>query len=250
MNKKQQRELENKLREATLEADDLTPERINRIREKAHAAYLQTNTDTTRPKIKAKTGSGLLRRVAAVFAIAVGLIVMSVVYTALAPVSTGNANNLVRRAAIWINDQLHLGISFPVPEEGMIEVKDMVVNSFSSIQEAAAFTDCPIFFFANTNQERLTSIELINPPDFSLLVYYASGEKKINIYAEQLSNEVFDFSADNVQKLASPVGEVIIWQSGTTYRGTAFYDDYIIQIYGTIDKENFIRCCQSLSVVN
>lgn len=253
MNKKQQRELENKLREATLDVDELTPERIAGIRERAHAAYQQKMTDKARPKVKAKTGSGLLRRAAAVFAIAVGLIVVSVVYTALAPVSSGNANSFVRRAAIWVNDQLHLGISFPVPEdEGA--VSQLEEQTFTTLKEAVQSLNTPIICIQEDAIQGLsfTSLETVSSENtFISLLSYKLGEKSISISIEPLlDNALIDISQDKVIEFSSPIGTLFILDSKEANWAFAYYNGYLIEIYGSVSEDLFLLCCSSLEVIN
>lgn len=252
MNKKQQRELENKIWEAMEEPAELTPDEIAGIRERAHSAYMEKTEDDRQPRQKSQKKSGFLRRVVAVFAIAVGLMVLSVVYTVLAPVTVGNANSFVRRAVIWINDQLHLGISFPVPEEEDSEVDAVRSYSFSSPQEAADALGVPVAYFSNTEDLLFSGIDAISYVDHvvSLFVRYSFEGKTINIEMEPLKNGVYDISAIENETMTCPVGNIYIWTAGEENRAVAFYNEYKIIISSTIPKDHFIVACQSLCIIN
>lgn len=251
MNKKQQRELENKIWDALEEPADLTPDEIAGIRERAHSAYLE-KMENKQPPRKTQKKSGFLRRVVAVFAIAVGLMVLSVVYTVLAPVTVGNANSFVRRAVIWINDQLHLGISFPVPEEEDSEVESMKTYSFSTPQEAAEIMKMPIACLSNEARLQLSGIDALVYPDHSTFIFvrYSTEEKPINIEMQLMKNDVYNINSIDYEALDCQLGKVYIWIAGEENRAIAFYNGYVIEISSTISKEFFEMVCQSLCIIN
>lgn len=251
MNKKQQRELENKIWEAMEEPAELTPDEIAGIRERAHSAYLEKMENKQQPRTTQKK-SGFLRRVVAVFAIAVGLMVLSVVYTVLAPVTVGNANSFVRRAVIWINDQLHLGISFPVPEDEESDIDSMTIRFFSSPQEAAEALNMPVAYFSNTEELQITGVDMMPYGDYSssLFIRYASGEKSISIRQEPLKNDVYDLDSYDNDLIICPIGTIYVWSNDNENRAIVFYSDYVIQINSTVSKDIFENACQSLSIIN
>jgi len=253
MNKRQQRELENKIREAIEEPAELTEDEIADIRNRAYRAYQKKMDDRKQPSKSGIMKSGLLRRVVAVFAIAVGLIVMSVVYSVIAPVTSSSANSFVRRAAIWVNDQLHLGISFPVPEEEPNGI-NIEQNSFSSIQEASKVLDMPIVIIRDDVEDILFSgIETVPSIDNSLIlfIHYKIGGRSLDISVEKFRDgEIFDNSSSDITKLLSPIGEVFIWETEEISRAITFYNGYFIEFYGHIPLELLLTCCKSLDVIN
>jgi hypothetical protein len=188
-----------------------------------------------------------------VFAIAVGLIVMSVVYSVIAPVTSSSANSFVRRAAIWVNDQLHLGISFPVPEEEPNGI-NIEQNSFSSIQEASKVLDMPIVIIRDDVEDILFSgIETVPSIDNSLIlfIHYKIGGRSLDISVEKFRDgEIFDNSSSDITKLLSPIGEVFIWETEEISRAITFYNGYFIEFYGHIPLELLLTCCKSLDVIN
>ena len=207
--------MENKIWDALEEPADLTPDEIASIRRQAHSAYLEKMENKQQPRTTQKK-SGFLRRVVAVFAIAVGLMVLSMVYTVLAPVTVGNANSFVRRAAIWINDQLHLGISFPVPEEEDSQMEPMTSQAFASLQEAADELDMPIAVFDDASELVFTGIEVLTTLDNSkyLFIRYSIDEKPITIEIEPVNNDFYDINSIGNDKIICPIGEVYIWTAG------------------------------------
>lgn len=255
MNKKQQRELENKIREAMEEPADLTEDEIADIRNRAYSAYQKKMADEKQPSKNRKKKSGLLRRTVAVFAIAIGLIVMSVVYSVLAPVTVGNANSFVRRAAIWVNDQLHLGISFSVPPENELRETNSKQVSFASIEEAAKSLNRPIVYIQDQDIDGLEycGLETVSGADdlFIVLLHYRIGDDNINISIEELiDEEAFSINKDIHTILLSPIGELIVIETEEENRAIVFYKDYLVEIYGSLPKEQFIKCCCALNVIN
>lgn len=251
MNKKQQRELENKILDALEEPADLTPDEIAGIRERAHSAYLE-KMENKQPPRKTQKKSGFLRRVVAVFAIAVGLMVLSVVYTVLAPVTVGNANSFVRRAVIWINDQLHLGISFPTPEEKDYDIEPMTTYSFSSPHEAAEALKMPVAYFSNTDKLVLSGIDSVTGLDnsTSLFIRYGNEEGSINIEVEPVKDGVYDINSIDHEVINCAIGDIYIWTAGDIIRAIAFHKNFIIEISSTFSKDILIEACKSLYIIN
>ena len=252
MNKKQQRELENKIWNVLEEPADLTPDEMAGIRERAHSAYLE-KMENKQPPRKTQKKSGFLRRVVAVFAIAVGLMVLSMAYTVLAPVTVGNANSFVRRAVIWINDQLHLGISFPVPEEVEPNIEQMGTFSFSSLQDAAEKMRIPIVYFSSTTDNlSLVGIEGIITFDGykSLYLHYTIGDQYINIIIESSMDDVIDVKPSDAIPLSSKIGELYFWSTEEQTRAIMFFTGYEVQINGTVSVDDFTQWCHSLSIIN
>lgn len=250
MNKKQQHELENKIWDALEEPADLTPDEIAGIRERAHSAYMEKTEDDRQPRQKSQKKSGFLRRVVAVFAIAVGLMVLSVAYTVLAPVTVGNANSFVRRAVIWINDQLHLGISFPVPENEDTEIDSMKTYSFSSPEEAAEALKMPIAYLSNIDELSISGIDAMVNIDqsTSLFIRYSGKSGMINIEMQLLHNDVLDIIPIDNEVIVCPIGSVYILTDDEEKRAITFYNDYKIIISGTISHNLFEKTCHALSI--
>jgi len=252
MNKKQQRELENKIREAIEEPAELTEDEIADIRNRAYRAYQKKMDDKKRPSKSGLMKSGLLRRVVAVFAIAIGLIVMSVVYSVIAPVTSSSANSFVRRAAIWVNDQLHLGISFPVPEEES-NASSTESEFYSSLIEASKDLNMPIVYFQNVDELEYKGLETISAVDESYVTFlhYGSEHGVIDISIECFrEDEILDITPHDSSVLSSPIGDVYVWHAEGVYRAITFYNNYIIEIYGNVSEESFLKACNSLSLVN
>ena len=252
MNKKEQRALENRIRDVMEESAELTSDEIAKIRERAYLAYQQKIENEKQPAREKRKKSGLLRRAVAVFAIAIGLIVVSVVYSVLAPVTVGNANSFVRRAAIWINDQLHLGISFPKPEDEE-NIEKANLNSFSSIEETSKALNMPIVYINHIEGliycgSEITSIITDLP---ILLLHYKIDNSSISISMEKLhDDDVLSVNREESCSFLSPIGELYVFESNGINRALTIYDGYIVEIYGSIPKELFQQCCSALAVVN
>lgn len=253
MNKKEQRALENRIRDVMEEPAELTSDEIAKIRERAYLGYQQKIENEKQPAREKRKKSGLVRRAVAVFAVAIGLIVMSVVYSVLAPVSVSNANNFVRRAAIWVNNQLHLGISFPVPEDENSTIKQNEASLFTSIETASKNMNTPLFYINNVDGLVIDSIETVNTTEdsMSVILHYKAENEEINITIEEINeNSIIDVISEDYSTVNSSIGKVIIWNTNEIHRATAIYENYSIELLGTVPLELFINCCQSLCKFN
>lgn len=252
MNKRQQRELENKIREAMEEPAELTEDEIADIRNRAYRAYQKKMDDRKQPSKSGIMKSGLLRRVVAVFAIAIGLIVMSVVYSVIAPVTSSSANSFVRRAAIWVNDQLHLGISFPVPEERS-NVNSTDYESIVSLKEASEKLDMPIIYLSGRDDLLFRGIETVASMDDStyLILHYDIGKNEIDISIEKLSDdEILSIDTVDANSFHSPIGEILLWETEGMSKAFTMIDGYLVEIYGQVSKELLISYCNFLVRIN
>ena len=252
MNRKQQRILESRIREVMDEPVKLTEDEIEAIRERARRAYQESMNQERQAQQSKHKKSGVLRRVVAVFAIAVGLIVTPVLYTALVPVTIGNADSFIRRAAIWINDQLHLNISFPKPEDEHEQVVLIEPKSFSSFEEAYNELHVPLVCVTGMDELILDEIDVTQQEEALFIsIQYKLDDKYINISMEPLSaSGTENLLTEKASAIETPLGSVYIWGNEIGNHAFTFTNNYHVELFSTVSREVFLRICQALSLVN
>lgn len=251
MNRKQQRILESMIREVMDEPVKLTEDEIEAIRERARRAYQESMNQERQAQQSRHKKSGVLRRVVAVFAIAVGLIVTPVLYTALAPVTIGNADSFIRRAAIWINDQLHLNIEFPKPKDENEPVILTEPKSYSSFEAAYKELHIPLVCIAGVEELTLDEINATQQEEALFVsIRYRVEDTFVKITMEpSLSNRTTDFFTDTASMMETPLGIIYTWENETGNHATILIDGYYVELFSTVSMEYFSELCQSLSLV-
>ena len=192
----------------------------------------------------------------AVFAIAVGLIVTPVLYTALVPVTIGNADSFIRRAAIWINDQLHLNIEFPKPKDENEPVILTEPKSYSSFEAAHKELGIPLVCITGMDELILDEISAVQEEEsICVTIRYKFDGVFINIFMEPSST--FDTASDKINILAEKTsmmeidfGTVYIWENETGRHALISVQNYQVELSSTISTECFYEICQSLTLVN
>lgn len=252
MNRKQQRILESRIREVMDEPVKLTEDEIEAIRERARRAYQESMNQERQAQQSRHKKSGVLRRVVAVFAITVGLIVTPVLYTALVPVTIGNADSFIRRAAIWINDQLHLNIEFPKPKDENEPVILTEPKSYSSFEAAHKELGIPLVCVTGMDELVLDEID-VHPLEELLYItirYKLNGEY-VNLFMEpSLSNKAIGIFNENAIMMETPFGIVYYWKNETEKHGVTFVNNYHVELISTVSMEYFLKLCQSLTLIN
>ena len=252
MKRNDRKALEDQIRHMDDAPYNPSPEHIEEIKQRAFQQYMARQSQQTEATEGQTTKrKGILRRVVIIAAAAVCLMVVSFLYSALAPVTVSSANNVVRRAVIWINDQLHLGITFPEPVDDSSKKEITSYTVFSTLEEAAQNTDLPIIYLKNNSDIELQSIS-INPilnGKVSLSILYRDNDQKIliAIYPNENSSAA-SFSAANYRTISSDVGDVFACESEDGANAYLFYDDYSIMINSSLDIAAFCLILQHLAV--
>ena len=254
MKRNDRKALEDQIRHMDDAPYNPSPEHIEEIKQRAFQQYMARQFQQTGvPEGQTTKRKGILRRVVIIAAAAVCLMVVSFLYSALAPVTVSSANNVVRRAVIWINDQLHLGITFPEPVDDGSEKKVTSYTVFSTLEEAAQSTELPIIYLANSDNLRLSRIYmnvLINGRAVLSIVYSNDNDNfTITAYTNEDSSAAFS-SAANYRIISSDVGDVFACEAEDGAYAYLFYDDYSIRISTSLDVETFISLLHNLALFN
>lgn len=233
-----------------------TPEHMEEIKRRAFQQYMARQSQPQQQSAPQRSGKkrGVLRRAAIIAAAAVCLMVLSFLYSVLAPVTVSSANNVVRRAVIWINDQLHLGITFPEPidtDPHKAEITGYTV--FSTLEEAAQRVDLPVVYLKDSGDLTLSSISantsLYEKTSLSVVYSNSTDSIIIHVYNHKNSSTV-SFSSANYRTISSNAGDVFVCESEDGANAYLFYDDYSIRISTSLELSTFCSLLQSLTLFN
>ncbi len=234
-----------------------TPEHIEEIKQRAFQQYMARQSQPQQQSAPQRSGKkrGVLRRAAIIAAAAVCLMVLSFLYSALAPVTVSSANNVVRRAVIWINDQLHLGITFPEPidtDPHKAEITGYTV--FATLEEAAQRVDLPVVYLKDSGDLTLSSISansvLHSKASLSLIYKNDADNIMILIYTHESDRTNASFSSANYCKVSSAIGDVYICDAEGGANAYLFYGDYSIMISTSLDSSSLTPILSTLTLFN
>ena len=253
MNKQQRQELEDMVRQLAEEPYNPSEKHIEEIKQRAFEEYEQIMAAKQKMKEKRK---GTLRRVVVTAATIVCLLVGSTVIALLNPLQSGNADNFFRRAVIWVNDQLHLGIEFPKPKDEPEQVVIKEPKSFSSFEEAHKELNIPLVCVTGMDELILDEISAVQEEEsICVTIRYKFDGVFINIFMEPSST--FDTASDKINILAEKTsmmeidfGTVYIWENETGRHALISVQNYQVELSSTISTECFYEICQSLTLVN
>lgn len=254
MKRNDRKALEDQIRHMDDAPYNPSPEHIEEIKQRAFQQYMARQSQQTEaPEGQSTKRKGILRRVVIIAAAAVCLMVVSFLYSALAPVTVSSANNVVRRAVIWINDQLHLGITFPEPVDDSSKKEITSYTVFSTLEEAAQSTDLPLVYLKDSGNLTLSNISanvILNEKIMLSLTYSNNKEDNLTIliYAYENSNINSAFSAANYRTISSDVGDVFACELEDGACAYLFYDGYSIRINTSLDLKMLISLLSNLAL--
>ena len=254
MKRNDRKALEDQIRHMDDAPYNPSPEHIEEIKQRAFQQYMARQSQQTEvPEGQTTKRKGILRRVVIIAAAAVCLMVVSFLYSALAPVTVSSANNVVRRAVIWINDQLHLGITFPEPlniDPDKAEITES--TKFSTLEETVQHVNLPVIYLKDSGDLKLSSISedviLDEKPVLSIIYCNSNDNITILIYAHDSTNAISSSFATNYRIVSSNVGDVFVCESEDGANAYLFYDDYSIRINTSLDLSTFCTVLQSLAL--
>ena len=255
MTNRKMREMENRIRQALEEPYEPTDERIEEIKQRAFEEYQRYMNAHEQAKEKnekrAQRKRSILRRVVVVAAVAVCFFVMSIVYIALQPSITANADSFVRRIAIWLNNQLHLGITLSIPMDDDTIALSTEEYTFTSLDELSKHTNMPIVYLQENDELKLSKIDVHRDESIIQLValyYLLSFNETITIYIEPLymSNSIsIDTSLAN--EIQTTIGTFYLWTDRTHSRAITILSGSIVTIVSSLSLEDLEDYCYKVS---
>ena len=250
MNKRQRQELEDAVRQLAEEPYNPSEEHIEEVKQRAFEEYGQRMAAKQKTKEKRK---GTLRRAVVTAAAIVCLLVGSGVISLLNPLQSGNADNFFRRAVIWVNEQLHLGIELPMPKD---ENKAQFHEGYiiSSISDIAETIDFPIVCFQDKQDLHFDEIIKEEEPfsnETMVILKYTTPDGMIRIVNQSGSTfSVTSINSDAVTTIQTEIGNIHIYEADASIRGLLTIDNVNATIIGTMSLERFIYYCQGIHLFN
>jgi len=252
MKKLSKKVLEARMRDILNEPTPEDLERFEAMTERAHAEYLRRAQEEESKPVRHSA-----RRYALTAALlALALIVLPVVYTALFPVTVSNANNLMRRAGIWINDTLRLGIEFPEPvvdDQYIGTPKAVGGRTFATEAELAAFLGENTLAL-DTSYPGLTldSIEvtLLENDLSQVKLNYIYGNHQLTLAYESILSEVALDSHVDAIELSTSAGKLFYWTTIAKHRAVGVISTWTVQLRADIETPDAIAIFETLYLLN
>ena len=255
MTNRKMREMENRIRQALEEPYEPTDERIEEIKQRAfeeYQRYLNAHKqDNEKKEKRAQMKRSILRHVVVVAAVAVSFFIFSIIYSVLAPVTVANADNFVRRVAIWINNQLHLGITFYTPINDEKNVTFSIDKAISSIEELKKIVHFPIVYLTESDELILNRIDY-STHDATIekiaLFYQMPDNKAIVITIEPLyERNTTGINNPNTKEINTAIGTVYLWPINEhTSQAFIAMDGSTIRISSSCSTDELEELCYGL----
>lgn len=238
MKKSKQKVVEARIQAAVNAYENYDEERMNLVKQRAFAEYTRRMQpgETTRPEKSRSKIKSLCRGAMAVCVLALALVVIPVVYTALMPVTVGNAHDFVYTAGLWLNDTLHLGLEFEKPmldNEALEAVKEAKSVQYDTVEEAAAVLGYPIYALdEEASGYRLEKVEIQYMVDnvFHVFLRYTRGECEVIITQQPMLDSNIVAPMSDTITLQSDAGELVAWNGVDQWRALMIKDGWILNI--------------------
>lgn len=251
MKHEQERSLTEKIESMNDDSYNPTQEHIEEVLRRTHAELLRREQLMNERKAKRKSR---LRRVVVVSAATVGLMVGTFLYGALAPVTVSKANNILRRASIWINDTLHLGleVSEPMDEEGRF--KAGMETEFDTVEEAAKTLKTPIAYLGDAGSFYVDKVSINNIVDDvdNVKVHYLDNDNNYIsiINAPMYEDNSIMLDVDTQKSVETTIGTLYLSETEEGTMGMIAYQGRLITIKTTISEEESVPIFQTLEMLN
>ena len=251
MNKQQREELEDMVRQLAEEPYNPSEAHIEEIKRQAFEEYDQIMAAKQKMKEKRKS---IRRRVVVTAAVIVCLLIGSTVIALLNPLQSGNADNFFRRAVIWVNDQLHLGIELPLLQNEANKAQFEEDSIIAAISDVVETIDYPIVYLKETQDLHFDLITKETEPfsnETTLTLKYTAPDGIIRIINKLSSaSNITSANFEATITFHTPIGNVIVYETEEFKRGILVIDNIYVALMGTMSLESFSNYCQNLVILN
>lgn len=255
LNAKEQRLLEEKIR-VSYETDTvITDEEIDAIKQSAYEDYMNSQEYKQKSIQKKEKARTIAKRLVAVTAVAIILFVAPFVYSVLMPVTMSKADSIMRKAAIWMNDTLHLGIDIavPAPKDDQSNAKTETALVDPAIEELASVSSLPIVYLPTNETVTLDSVTHNNAHlqhEQIVIQYNVKGEDIIVIKITQMPQSSTLALSDKDTQIETDAGTVFFWADEEYTYAICYSADFRFTVFSTLTLEDLISCCSDLSRFN
>lgn len=222
--------------------------RMERIIEQAKAESFRRAAE--QPKNAQK--KGLWRGAPALCALVIILLVAPIIAVIVNPVSFSKANQLVRKATVWVNDTFKLGVELPVADGQESIDKEKQTLIFKTAEEATAYLGKNILVLEESDENKLTSIEIMDYSGVEFITqnYEYMGQQIKLIIEPVLEWHIVATPPEGAIEIACDAGSLWMWPVDNMYRVIGMIDDYSIDLYVPIDVENVEELISTIKLLN
>lgn len=221
--------------------------RMQQIREQAHAELLRR---TAEQPIKTKK-KGLCYSVPALCALVIILIVAPIVAIIANPVGYSKANQLVRKATVWVNDTFKLDIELPVEDGGSELNKTSEAVTFTTVEEAAKYLEDNILVFDESSGCELKAIEIFNNSNVTFVsLKYTYNGYDIRLAMENGLDRVVESSMENSEEIYCPAGVLWMWSNNEMNRAMGYFNEWSVNIHIPCKVDDVQSLLQSIKWFN
>lgn len=220
--------------------------RMERIIEQAKAESFRRAAE--QPENAKK--KGLWRGAPALCALVIILIVAPIIAVIVNPVSFSKANQLVRKATIWVNDTFKLNIELPVEDSSALK-REAANVTFNTAEEAASYLGKGFPVLEETDETKLVSVEISDFSGVAIVtqLYNYKGEEVLLI-AETIFHDYIIEPTDNANQIVTDIGTIWMWPTEGEYRAMAVIDEWSVDLRTEIDKKDFANLLGTLKHIN
>ena len=208
--------------------------RMERIIEQAKAESFRRAAE--QPENAKK--KGLWRGAPALCALVIILIVAPIIAVIVNPVSFSKANQLVRKATVWVNDTFKLNIELPVEEEKEKVSQTETITVFDSAEEAAQSIGSNLLIL---DEQSGCKLKLIEITDYSRLKFinmkYVYAGKEIIIAMETVLDTNVEKPDEEVHVIECDAGTLWAWSTNGIQRATGYMEGWAVDVRTSLDLE-------------
>lgn len=248
----ERRLLEEKIKVATMLEDEISDEEIDAIKQSAYEEFM--NYQEYRVQCNEKRRITATHMVA-VIVVAIILLVAPVIYSIVLPVTISKADGVMRRVAIWINDQFHIGIDISGPDPVSLEevsASDPCEEEiYYTVSEAAQHSSLPIVFLEESDTVKLDSIHIMKDElSSNVVVTYNVGNASINIFITPASDAETVHIHHTTAEIETAFGTIYIWGENDGSGALMVYRNCSVEIYSNLSFDALLTHCEKISVIN
>ncbi len=210
--------------------------RMERIIEQAKAESFRRAAE--QPENAKK--KGLWRGAPALCALVIILLVAPIIAVIVNPVSFSRANQLVRKATIWVNDTFKLNIELPMEDSSALK-REAANVTFNTAEEAASYLGKGFPVLEETDETKLVSIEISDYSGVAIITQlYEHKGTEVLLTAETILANYIASPAENADLIVTDVGMLWMWEIDNAYRAVGIIGEWNVDLFAKIDLKNMV----------
>lgn len=245
MKRMSDKDVERVIREIEKEDVEIDDAQLEALKAEAYAKYIR------RSEASARRG-GLRRRVMAVTAATMGILVAAFLYSVLVPNAISKANNEVRKVSLWVSDKLHLELKFdqPVDDEPLVGVKEAKV--YDSLEEALEELQMPIVGLAEESGFEFENLKVTLDAEeqYLYMSIFQNGEQYVSFSVDTLGDETTATGIEGQSmRINTPLGDAMSWISDDECKAILYMDGYLVRITSNMKQGQFYAMAAYLKLI-